>query len=69
MKKRSNQEVLPAAPRGYLCDWNHKLETMPASGTFEVLHIETVARFDNDGVMVVHPKTSRLFRPVAWRPR
>jgi predicted HAD superfamily Cof-like phosphohydrolase len=65
---KSKQELLAPVPRGYLRDWNFKLETMPARGSFEVLRIHSeVNRFDPDGQMVVEPRTGKMFRPVAWR--
>lgn len=67
---KATQEVLKPEPRGHLRDWNFKLETMPARGTFEVLRIyQEVARFDPEGAMVVDPVTGRMFRPIAWRTK
>lgn len=66
-KMTKKQEVLKPVPRGYLRDWNHKIEAMPTKGAFEVLRIQEVHRLDDESLMVVEPITGRVFRPFAWR--
>lgn len=63
-------EVLNPVPRGYLRDWNFKLGEMPADGRFEVLRIyPEVYRNDPESLMVIEPRSGRMFRPIAWRRR
>lgn len=65
---KKDADVLDPAPRGYLRDWNFKLEQMPETGDFEVMRIHReVYRFEADSLMVVDPITGKMFRPVAWR--
>ena len=66
---KAKQEVLGAQPRGYLRDWNFKLEQMPTEGEFEVMKIHKACeRSDEESLLVVDTMTGRMFRPVAWRP-
>jgi hypothetical protein len=49
--------------------WRTDLENMPRDGRFEVLQrYDEAFRHEPDRLQVIHPKTGRMFKPVAWRP-